>query len=53
MQPALDKEYVKSLIIAISLDPEDPQNIVEAYTFKCIHLTECALLQILTSPLQF
>ncbi|KDN50849.1 hypothetical protein K437DRAFT_255021 [Tilletiaria anomala UBC 951] len=34
VQDVLDKEYLKSLILAVSLDPDDPQNIVEAYTFN-------------------
>ncbi len=34
MQDAIDKQYLKSMIIAVSLDPDDLQNIVEAYTFK-------------------
>ncbi|KAI0256862.1 HORMA domain-containing protein, partial [Lactifluus subvellereus] len=31
---AIEKQYLRSFIFAIYLDPEDPNNIVEAYTFN-------------------
>ncbi|KAI0273433.1 HORMA domain-containing protein [Gloeopeniophorella convolvens] len=31
---AVEKQYLRSFIFAIYLDPEDPNNIVEAYTFN-------------------
>lgn len=34
VQDALDKSYLKSLIFAIYLDPEKPNDIIECYTFN-------------------
>ncbi|KAH9001111.1 HORMA domain-containing protein [Lactarius akahatsu] len=31
---AIEKQYLRSFIFAIYLDPEDPNNIIEAYTFN-------------------
>ncbi|KAH9996849.1 HORMA domain-containing protein [Russula vinacea] len=31
---AIEKQYLRSFIFAVYLDPEDPNNIVEAYTFN-------------------
>lgn len=33
IRDALDKAYLRSLIVGVSLSPEDPMSIVEAYTF--------------------
>uniref|UniRef100_A0A2C9KAD6 HORMA domain-containing protein n=1 Tax=Biomphalaria glabrata TaxID=6526 RepID=A0A2C9KAD6_BIOGL len=31
---ALDKKYLKTLIIGIYIDPNDPESVIESYTFK-------------------
>lgn len=31
---ALDKKYLKSLVIGIYVDPKDPETVIESYTFK-------------------
>ncbi|EPQ57954.1 hypothetical protein GLOTRDRAFT_103922 [Gloeophyllum trabeum ATCC 11539] len=36
---ALQKQYLKSFIFAVYLDPQDPNNIVEAYTFNFNYYT--------------
>ncbi|KAI9458263.1 HORMA-domain-containing protein [Russula earlei] len=41
---AIEKQYLRSFIFAVYLDPEDPKNIIEAYTFnfeyRCIAGTD-------------
>lgn len=34
VQDSLDHEYLSSLIIAVYLDPNEPENLVESYTFN-------------------
>ncbi|XP_025087650.1 HORMA domain-containing protein 2-like isoform X2 [Pomacea canaliculata] len=40
---ALDKKYLRMLIIGIYVDPEDPNTIIESYTFKFSYSTQCGV----------
>ncbi|KAK7099160.1 HORMA domain-containing protein 1-like isoform X2 [Littorina saxatilis] len=40
---ALDKKYLRMLIIGIYVDVEDPQTVIESYTFKFSYSTQCGV----------
>lgn len=40
---ALDKKYLRLLIIGIYVDAEDPNSVIESYTFKFSYSTQCGV----------
>ncbi|KAK7481867.1 hypothetical protein BaRGS_00026893 [Batillaria attramentaria] len=40
---ALDKKYLRLLIIGIYVDPKDPNTVIESYTFKFSYSTQCGV----------
>ncbi|XP_076450095.1 uncharacterized protein LOC143286420 [Babylonia areolata] len=40
---ALDKKYLRMLLIGIYVDPDDPQTVIESYTFKFSYSTQCGV----------